>query len=226
MDLPKASWRGLDLKQKAQVLFAWSHQNILMPAEFRVLANLVHRQHPESAQCNPGVARIMKDTGYSERQVRAAIAGLKKKGVITAHQEDPQSTNNYTLFTVEHYIENAARLGLIVVRNGKQVQFHAPKPAGNCRADLQNSAPKKEIKKNLEMEDPEKSIVSGYTASEKRRDYEARLTQGFQKKGFCYEDYLNLPLELHLRVWQSYELCEITFAEALRLHLEAHCPSG
>ncbi|MGO7402114.1 helix-turn-helix domain-containing protein [Rhizobium ruizarguesonis] len=102
------------------------------PVAKSILVALAEHHNGKTAQCNPKVATICRETDFSERSVRKALAKLKQAGLIRV-EGGGKAGNNYQLlgdFNRRAVPDNKApELNLTGTRAGLTGTPRTPKPA-------------------------------------------------------------------------------------------------
>lgn len=119
---------------------------------------LVWHANAKTGLCTPGQARLIRETGLSERSIRLAKRELQDRRIISLRQVDQESTSFtvhwQTLSDATDEFETLANSGKVVVQPrsvrgpkkksgvSKGGQNIADKGAENCRKEGQYTAPK------------------------------------------------------------------------------------
>ncbi len=136
--------------QKTQALYALHWLPDLTPSARRVAAWLVWHANAATGRCDPGQARIMRETGLSRRTVQLAIQELVSSGYVSRQLRNQNSSAYEIKWAVladrVATYEALARDGLAVVQKVKRrsagVENYAPQAQKYAPAQALEIAPK------------------------------------------------------------------------------------
>jgi DNA-binding transcriptional MocR family regulator len=124
-----------------------------------VLLNLAYHHNLGTGQCNPSVATISREEGWSSRAIMTAIAELERLGLIERiarrRKDGGKTTNEYRLIIRETHMQEVHSPHTQEVQNTPEVQMGCEPPAQPHMNELQikNKESKKKESKNKGREE-------------------------------------------------------------------------
>ena len=184
----------LKLSDQWLLLLGWM-QSVprLSASEQSVLFFLLQHQNTRDGRCYPSFGTLSGETGFCERQVRNAVAGLRNRGAITTWR--PSRTAPY------HY----GFRSVIEVQSERHASSIGPAP--QFSSERHQSAGKKEKKRINEKEDPVDD-ASGHTdrrvTPEEEKQFHDDIIEELKRVGRSKFDLMNVETKL-LRntLWES-----------------------
>lgn len=217
--------RTLSLFEKFMCLVDVASRDLkLSGADYAVLIMLVQRHNPKTGLCNPSVARMAADTGYSTRTVYASIEKLEKLEILIRTRGYPGTSNLYVFrpIPVKRISQRFGRPAKPTEIAGR-VKNTAQATDGSCVELLNHSSPKKEKENKKEKWDAQKQCLSSEgmgIPKLKREEFESYAAAHFERVGPGYEGLLECPADDFEHTFEQYNVEQIGLDAAMKKLVE------
>lgn len=202
-DLP----RPLDAVEKTKAMSEWSHKDYgLAASDLRVLSVLLNRQNAKNGRCDPGIDRLIADTGLSKRSVESAFSKLQQAGAIVRNLNLDRNRRKWIIQRpnlgpcTEHVLRNPER-----VEHIEELQVSAPEAASFCGEPPQAPAvikEKKRKRKSVDVDALTQRVVRHSNTRNPRKEaqkheaFEKKIISQFEHNGLGYGELLEIPTAL------------------------------
>lgn len=208
----------LGLYEKWMTAVVWASSTPpLNASELCVLMHLLQRQNPDTGQCNPSLARLGKDAGYSRRTIKSAIDSLREKGAIDWWRPPDRKSNCYFFpdaqLRIDQYLQRA-----VVKQTPEGVDGDFPtvvKPASTEKRKEKKKQEKASDSKNWRWLKPYRNG----RGTKKVAGLQAAFASLFSDAEAGWQQLLEIDPDHVERVERAYLRDAVTLDEALRLLL-------
>lgn len=223
----------LNLVQKMQAIREWSHrEHNLSASDISVFVAQVYRQNAKTGRCDPGIERLMEDTGCARSTVEHSLGKLRKQGAIAKNPRPGANKRKWIIYLLDAQLE-PPKIKTQVEQNthSETPRDPAEKPAEVCGNPPQDPADIKEKKKEKEKRTAIASRLGGVVQGNhaladrdklrKEKSFEQKTKAAFECCGLGYEDLLKVPSKEFEAARDQWIEGEISIDDAIEVLLKA-----